>query len=79
MSDTVEMFRAIKDMRKAERERFGVPCPICTIKLPRAQPKVLLPRQVCRAHNPHYQDPRPHLTAEEFNRGMEGTGWTQGA
>lgn len=77
MGEAIEMFRAIKDMRQAERQRFGVKCPVCIERLPRAQPKILKPQQVCRAHKPHYRDPRPEPTAEEFNEKMAGTGWTQ--
>ena len=60
MSDMIDMFRALKDWRKERRAQWGVPCPVCREKLPRAQPKILLPSQVCRAHKPHYQDPRPY-------------------
>ena len=77
MSDMIDMFRDMKDMRKLERERFGVKCPVCIERLPRAQPKVLLHGQVCRAHKPHYRDPRPPITADEFNAAMAGTCWTQ--
>lgn len=77
MSDSVDMFRSMKDMRRLERERLGVKCPVCIEKLPRAQAKILLPGHVCRAHKPHYKDPRPQVTAEEFNEAMDGTGWRQ--
>lgn len=77
MSDVVDGFRAMKDLRKAEREKLGVPCPVCRERLPKACPKILKPQQVCRAHKPHYRDPRPHLTHEEYNEAMHGTGWRQ--
>jgi hypothetical protein len=77
VSDVVEMFRDMKDMRKLQRERFGVKCPVCIERLPKAQPKVLLHGQVCRAHKPHYRDPRQPITADEFNAAMAGTGWSQ--
>lgn len=77
MSDMIDMFRDMKDLRKIERERFGVKCPVCVTRLPKAQPKVLLQGQVCRAHKPHYRDPRPRATAAEFNEVMADTGWTQ--
>jgi len=77
VSDSVDMFRSMKDMRRLERERFGIKCPVCVEKLPKAQPKILMPGQSCRAHKPGYQDPRPRLTAEQFNEGMAGTDWTQ--
>ncbi len=75
MSDTIDMFRAHKDMRKAERAAFGIPCPDCMEKLPRAAPKILQPGWVCRAHRPHYRDPRPKPTTEEWNVAMERYGW----
>lgn len=74
MSDMIDMFRDLKDFRQRERKAFGVPCPVCIEKLPRAQPKILLPRQVCRAHKPHFQDPRPYPTQaeiEELTKGVE--------
>ena len=77
MSEAVEMFRCMDDLRRIKRDRMGVKCPVCVQKLPRAQPKVLLHGQVCRAHKPHYRDPRPEPTADEFNAIMAGTGWTQ--
>lgn len=77
MSDMIDMFRAQKDMRASERAVFGVPCPDCRVKLPKAQPKVLLHGQVCRAHKPHYRDPRPEPTVEEYNAAMAHTGWSR--
>lgn len=77
MSDTIDMYRDMKDLRTTQRQRLGVKCPVCIERLPRAQPKILLHGQVCRAHKPHYRDPRPPITADEFNAAMEGTGWTQ--
>ena len=66
MSDMIDAFRDLKAIRKAERQTFGVACPVCVERLPRAQPKVLLPGQVCRAHKPHYRDERPPITNEQF-------------
>lgn len=77
MSDMSDMYRDVKVMRQIEREKFGVKCPVCIERLPKAQPKVLLHGQVCRAHKPHYRDPRPAVTSDEFNAAMVGTGWTQ--
>jgi hypothetical protein len=77
MSDMVEGFRAMKDLRAAERAVFGVKCPVCIEKLPRAHPKVLQPGQLCRAHKPHYRDPRPEVSAEEYNAAMADTGWSR--
>lgn len=67
MSDAIDDFRAIKDFRTLLRKRFGAPCPVCVARLPRAQPKILQPQQVCRAHKPHYQDPRPELTQQDID------------
>lgn len=62
----IDAFRVLKKLRAAERQAFGVPCPVCIERLPRAQPKVLLPGRTCRAHKPHYRDPRPEITQEQF-------------
>lgn len=59
MSDKIDMFRDLKAWRQERRRVWGVPCPVCREKLPKAQPKILLPSQVCRAHKPNYRDPRP--------------------
>lgn len=72
-----EEFRAMKDMRAAERERLGVKCPVCLASLPKANPKIMLPGETCRAHKPHYRDPRDRLTTEQWNTAMSGTGWEQ--
>lgn len=77
MSDMIDAFRDMKRLRKLERERLGHKCPDCIEKLPKANPKVLLPGQICRAHKPHYRDPRQELTAAEYNAAMEGTGWSR--
>lgn len=66
MSDMIDAFRDLKKIRQAERRTFGVPCPVCRERLPKAQPKILLPGQVCRAHKPHYRDDRPEITQEQF-------------
>ena len=75
MSDTIDMFKALKELRQHERRIFGRPCPDCAIKRPKAQPKILLPGQLCRAHKPHYRDDRPEPTNEQYNEAMEGTGF----
>lgn len=67
MSDAIDDFRALKQFRALKRERFGRPCPVCVEKLSRAQPKILEPQQVCRAHAPHYRDPRPELTQPDID------------
>lgn len=55
MSEIGEIYQAIKNERKRRREKYGVPCPDCTVKLPKAQPKILLPGQRCWCG---YKDPR---------------------
>jgi uncharacterized metal-binding protein len=67
MSDTVDDFRALKQFRSRLREVYGVPCPVCREKLPKAQPKILQPQQVCRAHKPYYQDQRPEITQAQVD------------
>lgn len=79
MGDMIDLYRDMDNFRRAERERFGVKCPVCIERLPKAQPKILLPGQTCRAHRPHFRDDRPQPTAAEFNAAMAGTGWTQEA
>lgn len=79
MSDTVDMFRDLKELRQLERQRLGVKCPKCISEQPRRQPTILLPGRVCKLHKPWYSDPRPKPTDAEWNAAMEGTGWTQGA
>lgn len=77
MSDTIDGFRALKDLRAAERAVFGVKCPVCVEKLPKANAKVLQPGQLCRAHKPHYRDPRSDVTTQEYNAAMVKTGWSR--
>jgi hypothetical protein len=72
VSDAIDDFRALKDMRARERTVFGVKCPACIDCLPKAQPKVLLPGQICRAHKPFYRDLRPEPTPSEWETAMNG-------
>jgi hypothetical protein len=65
MSEAVEIFGAIKDHKKALRAKFGINCPQCAIKRPKAHPTILLPQQRCRVDG--YVDPRPELTQEEWS------------
>lgn len=57
MSEQVEIWKALRDHRKAERRQLGVACPQCAIKRPKASPSILLPQQRCRVDG--YRDPRP--------------------
>lgn len=77
MSEAIDMYRDMKELHKLKRQRFGVPCPRCKAEQPRRQATILLPGQACRVHRPAYVDPRPRITADEFNAAMAGTGWTQ--
>jgi hypothetical protein len=47
MGDVGEDWRAMEKAIKERKNTFGVNCPSCTVKLPRATPKVLLPGQKC--------------------------------
>lgn len=64
MSETAEIFGATKDHKKALRAKFGINCPQCAIKRPKAHPTILLPQQRCRVDG--YIDPRPELTQEQY-------------
>lgn len=66
MSDTVDMYRDLKDLRKEKRRVFGVPCPMCREKQPRRNPTILLPQQRCRVDG--YRDPRPDLTQADYGK-----------
>jgi hypothetical protein len=63
-SDTVDTYRAMKEHRKALRAAYGVACPMCAVKRPRAPASILLPQQTCRVDR--YKDPRPELTDEQW-------------
>ncbi len=60
--DVGEMFNEMKADRRAKRDKYGVPCPECVAKLPRACPSILLPQQRCKIHG--YRDQRPRLPEE---------------
>lgn len=74
MADMIDMYRDMKAIRAAERKVLGIPCPVCVEKLPRAQPKRLLPGMTCRAHKPHYRDQRSEPTTAEYNERMAAAG-----
>lgn len=65
MGDAIEGYQAQADHRKALRAKFGVQCPQCKVKRPRAHPTILLPQQRCRVDG--YRDPRPELTDEQWS------------
>ncbi|MAK55456.1 MAG: hypothetical protein CML17_06395 [Pusillimonas sp.] len=64
MSETGEIFNAMRDHKKALRAKYGVNCPQCAIKRPKAHPSILLPQQRCRVDG--YRDPRPELTDQQY-------------
>jgi hypothetical protein len=63
MSETAELFTAMRDHKKRLRNAYGTPCPECKKKRPRAHATILLPQQRCRVDG--YRDPRPELTDEQ--------------
>lgn len=63
MSEMGEIFRELKDHRRKMRAKYGVPCPECVAKLPKASPSILLPQQTCKIHK--YKDPRPFISRAE--------------
>lgn len=64
MSETAEIYKAMGDHKKALRAKYGVNCPQCAVKRPKAHPSILLPQQRCRVDG--YRDPRPELTDEQY-------------
>lgn len=75
MSDMIDAFRDLKEYQRAKRLIWGIPCPVCREKLPRSNAKILEPGRLCRAHKPHYRDPRPEPTDDEFDARMAEHGW----
>jgi hypothetical protein len=65
VSDMIDDFRALKSHRQQVRKVFGKPCPICVDTLPKANPSILLPQQMCRIH--HFRDPRPELGQADYD------------
>ena len=64
MSECTDMFNSLKAHKSRLRAKYGVPCPECIKKLPKACPTILLPQHRCKIHK--YVDERPELTAEEY-------------
>lgn len=56
MGDQAEVWNEVKAYRKARREKLGMPCPDCAVRLPKAHPKILMPNQTCWCG---YVDKRP--------------------
>lgn len=63
MSDTIDDFRALRDHRREQRARYGVPCPECAIARPRAPASLLMPGQRCKVDG--FRDPRPRDEAQK--------------
>lgn len=66
MSDQIDNFRAQKDHLKSLRAKYGVQCPMCQLRRPKAHPSILLPEARCRVDG--HQDPRPRLTNDEWSK-----------
>lgn len=56
--DVGEMFNDMKQQKRELKEKYGKGCPDCTVNLPKAQPKILLPGQRCWCG---YRDKRPRI------------------
>ena len=63
-SDYGDMCREIKEARRDARANHGVNCQKCVELLPKANPSILLPQQVCKIHG--YRDPRPRTEDTEY-------------
>jgi len=62
MGDVGDDFRAFKEYQRKRRAQLGEPCPQCMVNRPKAQPKILMPGQLCWCG---YRDPRPDDRAQE--------------
>lgn len=58
MGDMGDDFRAYKEYKKEMREKYGKRCESCALRLPKAQPKILMPGQRCWCG---WKDPRERL------------------
>jgi hypothetical protein len=66
MGDTGDDFKFFREYRKVQRDLYGVPCPECVAKLPKANPSILLPGQRCKIHG--YRDNRPRDAASDRDK-----------
>ena len=57
MGDTGDEFRFWRGLKKDARAKYGLTCPQCKVKRPKASPSILLPGQRCRVDG--FRDPRP--------------------
>lgn len=69
MSEVGELFRDYKEDQKNLKELFGVPCPICVLKLPKTNPKILLPGGYCKMHK--YKDQRDRSIMDDIRQFKE--------
>src|SRR3546814_20688573 len=74
VSDMIDAYRDLKAYQRPKRLIWGVPCPVCREKLPRANEQIFEPGRFCRAHKPSSRDPRPAPTEEEFAARMAAHG-----
>jgi hypothetical protein len=63
MGDVGDVFKAWKSHKKERRDALGIPCPDCTKRLPKADPKILMPNQKCWCG---YKDRRPREKDNEL-------------
>ena len=47
MGDMAELWRDYDAYKKERKQLLGMPCPECTVRLPKAQPKIIMPNQKC--------------------------------
>lgn len=66
MSESVEIYRGMKDFKKALKAMYGIECPECKRLLPKASATILLPQHRCKIHR--YVDPRPELTQADYDK-----------
>ena len=66
MGDLAPIFNAMKYRRRELRRLYGVECPECKARRPRANASILLPGQKCKVDG--YVDIRPRLTEEQLGR-----------
>lgn len=47
MGDMAEVWKDWKAYKKERKQQLGLACPDCIVRLPKAQPKILMPNQKC--------------------------------
>jgi hypothetical protein len=65
MGDTGDDYRDMKEHRAEFRKKFGVACPGCKVKFPKAHPKILLPGQKCFCGHRDTRKERPQWNSPE--------------